>query len=156
MLKIGNKAPAFSLPSSEGGTVSLASLAGKYAVIYFYPKDNTPGCTTEAQAFRDIRDELAALNAVVLGVSKDSIASHCKFRDKHELGFALLSDEDGSMIEKYDAWGPKKLYGREFMGILRSTVVVGPDGRVLALFPKVKVKEHAAEVLAVIQKAAAG
>ena len=156
MLKVGNKAPAFSLESSDGGKLSLSDLAGRYAVIYFYPKDSTPGCTTEALAFRDARAELDALGAVVVGVSKDSIASHCKFRDKHELGFALLSDEDGSMIEKYDAWGPKKLYGREFMGILRSTVVVGPDGRVLALFPKVKVKEHAAEVLAVIQKAAAG
>lgn len=150
------KVADFTLPTNGGGSFTLSAQLGKTVVLYFYPKDNTPGCTTEAQAFRDVRDELAALNAVVLGVSKDSIASHCKFRDKHELGFALLSDEDGSMIEKYDAWGPKKLYGREFMGILRSTVVVGPDGRVLALFPKVKVKEHAAEVLAVIQKAAAG
>lgn len=153
MLKVGTKAPAFSLESSEGGKVSLATLAGKYAVIYFYPKDSTPGCTTEALAFRDVRGELDALNAVVLGVSKDSIASHCKFRDKHELGFALLSDPEGTMIEKYGAWGPKKLYGRDFMGILRSTVVLGPDGRVLAVFPKVKVKEHAAEVVEAIRAA---
>jgi len=156
MLKVGNKAPAFSLESAEGGTLSLTELAGRYAVIYFYPKDSTPGCTTEALAFRDARAELDALGAVVVGVSKDSIASHCKFRDKHELGFALLSDPDGGMIEKYGAWGPKKLYGRDFMGILRSTVVLGPDGRVLAHFPKVKVKEHAAEVLAVLRAAAAG
>ncbi|MBK6578224.1 MAG: thioredoxin-dependent thiol peroxidase [Sandaracinaceae bacterium] len=155
MLKVGNKAPAFSLESSDGGKLSLSDLAGRYAVIYFYPKDSTPGCTTEALAFRDARAELDALGAVVVGVSKDSIASHCKFRDKHALGFALLSDPDGSMIEKYGAWGEKKLYGRDFMGILRSTVVVGPDGRVLAHFPKVKVKEHAAEVVEVIRAAAA-
>lgn len=155
MLKVGNKAPAFSLESSEGGKLSLSDLAGRYAVIYFYPKDSTPGCTTEALAFRDARAELDALGAVVVGVSKDSIASHCKFRDKHALGFALLSDPDGAMIEKYGAWGEKKLYGRDFMGILRSTVVVGPDGRVLALFPKVKVKEHAAEVVEVIRAAVA-
>jgi len=155
MLKVGNKAPAFSLESSEGGKLSLSDLAGRYAVIYFYPKDSTPGCTTEALAFRDARSELDALGAVVVGVSKDSIASHCKFRDKHDLGFALLSDPDGAMIEKYGAWGPKKLYGRDFMGILRSTVVVGPDGRVVALFPKVKVKEHAAEVVEVIRAAVA-
>jgi peroxiredoxin Q/BCP len=155
MLKVGNKAPAFSLESSEGGKLSLSDLAGRYAVIYFYPKDSTPGCTTEALAFRDARAELDALGAVVVGVSKDSIASHCKFRDKHALGFALLSDPDGAMIEKYGAWGEKKLYGRDFMGILRSTVVVGPDGRVLAHFPKVKVKEHAAEVVEVIRAAAA-
>ncbi len=155
MLKVGNKAPAFSLESSDGGKLSLSDLAGRYAVIYFYPKDSTPGCTTEALAFRDARAELDALGAVVVGVSKDSIASHCKFRDKHALGFALLSDPDGAMIEKYGAWGEKKLYGRDFMGILRSTVVVGPDGRVLAHFPKVKVKEHAAEVVEVIRAAAA-
>jgi peroxiredoxin Q/BCP len=155
MLKVGNKAPAFSLESSEGGKLSLSDLAGRYAVIYFYPKDSTPGCTTEALAFRDARAELDALGAVVVGVSKDSIASHCKFRDKHALGFALLSDPDGTMIEKYGAWGEKKLYGRDFMGILRSTVVVGPDGRVLAHFPKVKVKEHAAEVVEVIRAAVA-
>ena len=155
MIKVGNKAPAFSLDSSDGGKVSLKDLAGRYAVIYFYPKDSTPGCTTEALAFRDARAELDALGATVLGVSKDSIASHCKFRDKHGLDFPLLSDPDGTMIEAYGAWGEKKLYGRAFMGILRSTVVVGPDGRVVAHFPKVKVKEHAAEVLEALRAARA-
>ncbi|MCA9532550.1 MAG: peroxiredoxin [Myxococcales bacterium] len=153
MIKVGNKAPAFSLESSEGGKLSLADLAGRYAVIYFYPKDSTPGYTTEAQAFRDKQAELDALDAIVVGVSKDSIASHCKFRDKHGLTFPLLSDPEGKMIEAYDAWGEKKLYGRSFMGILRSTVVVGPDGRVLAHFPKVKVKEHADEVLSALRAA---
>jgi peroxiredoxin Q/BCP len=155
MIKLGNKAPAFSLDSSEGGKLSLKDLAGRYAVIYFYPKDSTPGCTTEAQAFRDAKPELDALDAIVVGVSKDSIASHCRFRDKHELGFPLLSDPDGKMIEAYDAWGEKKLYGRAYMGIFRSTVVVGPDGRVVAHFPKVKVKVHAAEVLDALRAARA-
>ncbi len=147
MLKVGNKAPAFALESSEGGKLALKDLKGKNVVVYFYPKDNTPGCTTEALAFRDHKAELDALNAVVVGVSKDSIASHCKFRDKHELTFPLLSDPEGKMLEKYGAWGEKKLYGRVFMGIIRSTVVIDAEGRVRAHFPKVRVKGHVEAVL---------
>ncbi len=150
-VQIGKKAPAFELPSSEGGTVGLADLAGKYAVIYFYPKDATPGCTTEAQDVRDASEKLAALDAVVVGVSKDSIASHCKFRDKHDLDFPLLSDPSGAMIEKYGAWGEKTLYGKTSMGILRSTVVLNPEGKVVAHFPKVRVKGHVEQVLAAIE-----
>jgi peroxiredoxin Q/BCP len=149
-VQIGKKPPAFKLPSSEGGELGLADLAGKYAVIYFYPKDATPGCTLEAQDFRDAADELAARNAVVIGVSKDSISSHCKFRDKHGLGFPLLSDASGEMIEEYGAWGEKTLYGKKSMGILRSTVVLGPEGKVVAHFPKVRVKGHVEAVLAAI------
>ena len=147
MLKVGNKAPAFALESSEGGKLALKDLKGKNVVVYFYPKDNTPGCTTEALAFRDHKAELDALNAVVVGVSKDSIASHCNFRDKHELTFPLLSDPEGKMLEKYGAWGEKKLYGRVFMGIIRSTVVIDAEGRVRAHFPKVRVKGHVEAVL---------
>ncbi|MFO0693362.1 MAG: peroxiredoxin [Polyangiales bacterium] len=156
MIAVGKAAPRFELESSEGGKVTLASLAGKYAVLYFYPKDNTPGCTTEALAFRDAKDELDALGAVVLGVSKDSLASHCKFRDKHGLNFALLSDPEGKMIEAYGAWGEKNMYGKKMMGILRSTVVLGPNGKVVAHFPKVKVAGHAAEVVAAIKAHAGG
>jgi len=151
MLKEGRKAPAFNLPASTGGKIALKDLKGQYAVIYFYPKDNTPGCTTEAQGFRDAAEELEQLNAVVLGVSKDSIASHCRFSDKHDLGFALLSDESGKMLEKYEAWGEKKMYGKTFMGIIRSTVVLSPEGKVLKHFPKVRVKGHVEAVLEVLR-----
>jgi peroxiredoxin Q/BCP len=150
MLEPGKKAPAFSLPADDGSTVSLAGLAGKTVVIYFYPKDSTPGCTLEAQGFRDHAKDFAKKGAVVLGVSKDSIASHCKFRDKHQLNFRLLSDESGAMIEKYGAWGEKSMYGKTSMGIIRSTVIVGPDGKVQQVFPKVKVDGHVEQVLAAI------
>lgn len=153
MIKEGRKAPAFTLPASDGTKVSRKGLEGKYAVIYFYPKDNTPGCTTEAKDFRDAAERLAQLNTVVLGVSKDSIASHCKFIDKHDLGFLLLSDESGKMLEKYDAWGEKKMYGRSFMGIIRSTVVIDPTGKVIKHFPKVRVKGHVDAVLEVLAEA---
>lgn len=155
-IKVGSKAPKWKLESSEGGTLSLAELAGKYAVIYFYPKDSTPGCTREAQAFRDAKAQLDALGAVVVGVSKDSIKSHCRFRDKEGLNFPLLSDPEGTMIEAYDAWGEKTLYGRKYLGIHRATVVLGPDGKVVAHFPKVKVDGHAAEVIAAIEAHRAG
>jgi peroxiredoxin Q/BCP len=148
MITVGKKAPAFSLESSEGGQISLASLEGHTVVLYFYPKDATPGCTLEAQQFRDLLGEFEKRGALVLGVSKDSVASHCKFRDKHALGFALLSDPSGEMIEAYGAWGEKVLYGKKSMGILRSTVVVGPDGKVRKHYPKVKADGHAAQVLA--------
>ena len=149
MLKLGTKAPAFSLPSSasDGADVSLASLAGKIVVLYFYPRDNTPGCTIEAQEFSAAVPALKKLGAVVLGVSKDSIASHCKFRDKYDLAFPLLSDADGKVLEKYGAWGEKVLYGKRSMGIIRSTVIIDAAGKVAAHYPKVTVKGHAAKVL---------
>lgn len=150
MLKEGAKAPAFKLAADSGETVSLADFAGKNVVLYFYPRDSTPGCTREAEAFRDAAAQLKKKNAVVLGVSKDSIASHCKFRDKYELNFPLLSDPDGTTIEKYGAWGEKTLYGKKSMGIIRSTVVIGPDGKIKKVFPKVKVDGHADEVLAAL------
>ena len=151
MLKLGNKAPAFTLPSSDGADVSLASLAGKTVVLYFYPRDNTPGCTIEAQEFSAAVPALKKLGAVVLGVSKDSIASHCKFRDKYGLAFPLLSDPDGTTLEKYGAWGEKVLYGKKSLGIIRSTVVIDGAGKVAHHFPKVTVKGHAAAVVEIVR-----
>lgn len=150
-LQEGKKAPAFALESSAGGTVRLKDLEGKWVVLYFYPKDATPGCTTEAQGFRDARAELEARGAVVLGVSKDSIASHRKFAEKHALSFALLSDPSGEVIEKYGAWGEKNMYGKKSMGIERSTFVIGEDGKILKIYRKVKADGHAEQVLADIQ-----
>jgi len=151
MITEGKKAPAFSLPSSDGDTVKLAELAGKIVVLYFYPRDNTPGCTLEAQGFRDAAPALKKLGAVVLGVSKDSIASHCKFRDKYELNFPLLTDADGKVMEAYDAWGEKVLYGKKTTGVIRSTVVIDKDGKVARHFPKVSVKGHVDAVLETVR-----
>jgi peroxiredoxin Q/BCP len=150
MLEAGKRAPAFTLESADGGKVSLKDFAGKSVVIYFYPRDNTPGCTLEAQDFQRALPKFKKLGATVLGVSKDSIASHCKFRDKYGLGFPLLSDPEGVMLEKYGAWGEKTLYGKKSLGILRSTVIVGPDGKVKKVFPKVRVNGHVDAVLAAL------
>lgn len=151
MIEVGKKAPAFTLESSDGGKVKLSDFAGKPVVVYFYPRDNTPGCTVEAQDFRDAAPALKKLGAVVLGVSKDSIASHCKFRDKYELNFPLLSDPDGKVLEAYGAWGEKNMYGKKMMGIIRSTVLIGKDGKVAQHWPKVSVKGHAAAVVDAIK-----
>lgn len=153
MIKEGKKAPAFNLESSDGGKVALKDLAGKYAVIYFYPRDNTPGCTVEANDFNKALRKFKSRDTVVLGVSKDSIASHCKFADKYKLKFPLLTDPDGKMLEKYDAWGEKNMYGKKSMGIIRSTVLIGPDGKVVKHFPKVKVKGHVDAVLEALDEA---
>ena len=147
MLEVGKKAPAFTLESSEGGNVKLADFAGKPVVVYFYPRDNTPGCTTEANDFRAAMPKFGKLGVGVLGVSKDSIASHTKFRDKLKLNFALLSDPDGKMIEAYGAWGDKNMYGKKMKGIIRSTVLIDGDGKVAAVWPKVSVKGHVDAVL---------
>ena len=147
MIEIGKKAPAFTLESSDGGKVKLADHAGKVVVVYFYPRDNTPGCTVEAEEFRDAIPALQKLGAVVLGVSKDSIESHCKFRDKYKLNFPLLSDPDGKVLESYGAWGDKVLYGKKSKGIIRSTVLIGKDGKVVQHWPKVSVKGHVEAVV---------
>ncbi len=152
MLEAGKKAPAFKLASHQGGEVSLADFKGRTLVIYFYPRDSTPGCTREAEAFRDSAAAFKKRNAVVVGVSKDSIASHCKFVDKFSLNFPLLSDPDGAMIEKYGAWGEKVLYGKRSMGIIRSTVIIDAEGKVKKVFPKVKVDGHAEAVLAALDE----
>lgn len=143
----GKKAPAFKLPSTSGRSISLKDFEGKYLVLYFYPRDNTPGCTLEAQDFRDASQKLKSKGAVVLGVSKDSIDSHCKFIEKQNLNFDLLSDPDGKVIEKYGAWGEKNMYGKKSMGIVRTTVIIGPEGKVKKVFPKVRVKGHVDAVL---------
>lgn len=153
-IEAGKKAPAFTLESSDGGKVKLGDLAGKFVVVYFYPRDNTPGCTVEAEGFRDAAPALKKLGAVVLGVSKDSIASHCKFRDKFNLNFPLLTDPDGTMMEAYGAWGEKVMYGKKMMGIIRSTVLIGPDGKVIKHWPKVSVKGHVDDVIASLKAVA--
>ena len=147
MIEEGKKAPAFKLVGDDGEKHSLSDYAGKNVVLYFYPKDNTPGCTLQAQAFNAALPKLAKLGAVVLGVSKDSTASHCKFRDKYGLKFPLLSDPEGTTIEKYGAWGEKNMYGKKMMGIIRTTVIIGKDGKVAKVFPKVKVAGHVEAVL---------
>jgi peroxiredoxin Q/BCP len=151
MIEVGKKAPAFNLESSDGGKVKLSDFAGKHVVVYFYPRDNTPGCTVEANEFNAALPQLKKLGAVVLGVSKDSIASHTKFRDKFNLGFPLLSDPEGGVLEAYGAWGDKVMYGKKMQGIIRSTVLIGKDGKVKQHWPKVSVKGHVAAVIDAIK-----
>ena len=145
---VGDPAPAFDLPRDGGELVSLASLAGKPVVLYFYPRDDTPGCTKEAIAFTDMGAEFDAAGAVVLGVSKDTVAKHEKFRDKHDLGVALLSDAEGDVCERYGVWVEKNMYGRKSMGIERATFLIDGAGVLRGVWRKVKVKGHVAEVLA--------
>ncbi len=147
MLSEGDKAPAFKLASDSGETISLADLKGKTVVLYFYPKDLTPGCTQEACDFRDESAAFKKRKAVILGVSADSVERHGKFRDKLGLKFPLLADEDKKVCKAYGVWQEKSLYGKKFMGIVRTTFVIGPDGKIVKVFPKVKVKDHVAEVL---------
>ncbi len=151
MLEIGTKAPEFSLPDADGIEHKLSDFVGSYVVLYFYPRDNTPGCTTEACGFRDINEPLTDLGAVVLGVSKDTQASHQKFRDKFELPFLLLSDPEHEMIERYGAWKEKKSFGKVSMGIVRSTYVIDREGKVLARYPKVATKDHAEQIKALLE-----
>lgn len=148
---VGQKAPDFSLPADNGSTIGLASLAGKTVVLYFYPKDDTPGCTIEAIAFSNLRAAFEAVGAVVIGVSKDSVDAHCKFKGKHNLSIPLLSDESGKMLEKYGVWVEKNLYGRTYMGIDRTTFLLDGGGIVRRVWPKVKVEGHADEVLAAVK-----
>lgn len=156
MVTEGKKAPAFSAKDQAGATVKLAELKGKYVVLYFYPKDMTSGCTVEACEFRDEHSALKKKGAVVLGVSPDGEKSHQKFIAKHELPFQLLVDEDHAVAEAYGAWGEKSMYGRKFMGIIRSTTLIAPDGTVAKHWPKVKAAGHAAEVLAALVEHAKG
>ncbi|GJL68471.1 MAG: hypothetical protein NPIRA06_11060 [Nitrospirales bacterium] len=146
-LQVGDPAPAFSLPDDTGNIVNSSELRGKKVVVYFYPKDDTPGCTTEACSFRDGIQELRKSGAVVFGVSADSVSSHRKFSDKFQLNFPLLSDESKAMIQAYGVWKEKSMYGRKYMGIERTTVVIDEDGTIRNIFPKVKVNGHFSEVL---------
>ncbi|HEY6547103.1 MAG TPA: thioredoxin-dependent thiol peroxidase [Vicinamibacteria bacterium] len=150
MIAEGKKAPDFTLESSAGGSLSLKELRGKTVVLYFYPKDDTPGCTREACAFRDSQAALKKKGAVVLGVSGDSLPSHEKFKAKYKLNFPLLSDPDKAVAKKYGAWGEKVLYGKKTVGMIRSTFVIDGEGVVRKVFPRVRVDGHADQVLAAL------
>ena len=152
MLEIGTKAPNFTLPDKDGNPVSLASFAGKKVVLYFYPRDNTPGCTRQACAFAGAYEDFKRINAVVIGVSKDSVASHQKFAEKHGLPFVLLSDPERTAIEAYGVWQEKKNYGKVSMGVVRSTFVIDENGVIEKVMPKVKPDTNAAEILAYLTK----
>lgn len=150
MLEIGQKAPAVSLKDHNGQLVKLADFSGKNVVVYFYPKDDTPGCTIEACAFRDEHSKLVKRGAVVLGVSPDDEVSHRKFIGKFNLPFPLLVDKGHTVAEAYGAWGERNMYGKKYMGIIRSTFLIGPDGKIRAVWPKVKPEGHAEQVLAAL------
>jgi len=142
----GKKAPGFKLKDQEGKTVSLSDYKGKNVILYFYPKDNTSGCTAEACNFRDEFPKFGNLDAVILGVSPDSIESHQKFAKKYDLPFRLLSDEKKEVLEKYGVWKEKSMYGRKYMGVERTTFIIGPEGSIKKIFNKVKVADHNKEV----------
>ncbi len=146
----GKKAPDFTLESSSGTMLNLSSLKGKRVVLYFYPKDDTSGCTLEAKEFRDAAEKFNEAGAIVLGISPDSVISHCKFISKHGLNFQLLADPDHSVAEKYCVWAEKSMYGKKYMGIVRTTFLIGNDGKIEHVWSKVKPQGHAEEVLQVI------
>jgi len=152
-LKVGDMAPDFDLPSDGGGRVRMADFKGRKLVLYFYPKDDTTGCTNEAKGFSEAADAFAAAGAAVVGVSKDSVKSHDRFKAKYELKLALGSDAEGAMIERYGVWVEKSLYGRKYMGIDRSTFVIDGEGRIVKLWRKVKVPGHVEQVLAATRTA---
>lgn len=147
MLTVGTKAPNFTLPDKDGNMVSLSDFAGKKVVLYFYPKDNTPGCTKQACAFKAAYDEFKREDIVVLGISKDSSASHVKFKEKYELPFLLLSDTELKVIQTYDVWKEKKLYGKTYMGVTRSTYVIDEEGIIIKTFEKASPANNAADIL---------
>jgi peroxiredoxin Q/BCP len=150
LLPVGGKAPAFSLKNAAGKTVKLSDFKGKKVVLYFYPKDLTPGCTTEACGFRDDYSLLQQHGVEVIGVSADEVASHQKFVEKHSLPFPLLSDPDHTMIEKYGAWVEKSMYGKKYWGVARITYVIDEEGRIAHVFPKVKPDGHSQEILTLL------
>lgn len=148
MLEVGNIAPDFTLADKDGNPVSLSDFRGKKAVVYFYPKDNTPGCTRQACAFAAAYGEFLQKNVVVIGISKDSVASHAKFAEKYSLPFVLLSDPERQAIEAYGVWQEKKQYGKVRMGVARTTFLIDEEGRIVKIMPKVKPDTNAAEILA--------
>ena len=153
MAEEGMKAPDFDLPVSGGESVSLADYKGRNLVLYFYPRDNTPGCTTEAKDFSDLAPAFASANAAILGVSRDSVKKHDAFSAKHDLTIPLASDEEGTACEAYGVWVEKQMYGKTFMGIERTTFLIGPDANVQKVWRKVKVKGHASAVLSALEDA---
>jgi peroxiredoxin Q/BCP len=146
-LEVGDKAPDFTMPTDGNGKVSLAKLKGKKVILYFYPKDDTPGCTTEACGFRDSLPDFSKVDATIIGVSRDNVASHDKFKAKHGLPFALASDEDGKTSAAYDTWVEKSMYGRKYMGMERATFLIDGKGVIRGIWRKVKVPGHVEEVL---------
>ena len=151
MITQGISAPDFTLPQDGGSDVTLSALKGNPVIVYFYPKDNTPGCTTEALDFTARQQEFADLNCTVLGVSKDSVKKHANFRTKHGLSVTLLSDADSDVCERYGVWKEKKMYGKTFWGIERTTVLIDADGTIARIWPKVKVKGHVDDVLTTLR-----
>jgi len=149
-LKVGDKAPAFTVETSGGGKISLADYKGQNVILYFYPKDDTPGCTKEACAFRDHFADFKKKGAVVFGVSPDPVKSHDKFVEKFKLPFTLLADVDKKIVQAYGVWGEKTFMGRKYQGVFRVTFLIGPDGKIKNIWPTVKPEEHAAEVLAAL------
>jgi thioredoxin-dependent peroxiredoxin len=150
MVAVGERAPDFALKSDDGRRYALKDFRGKKVVLYFYPKDDTPGCTKEACSFRDNLARVTTKGAVVLGVSRDDTTSHAKFRDKYDLNFPLLSDDEGKVTDAYGVWKMKNLYGREFFGIVRTTFLIDEEGKISRIWPKVKVEGHTDEVLAAL------
>lgn len=150
-IKAGDKAPDFTAPADGGREVSLAQFAGKPVVLYFYPKDDTPGCTNQAMGFSELADDFAAAGAAVIGVSKDTAAKHDKFRDKHGLKVILASDADSDICERYGVWVEKSMYGKTYLGIERATFLIGADGKVARVWRKVKVPGHVEEVLEAVR-----
>jgi peroxiredoxin Q/BCP len=151
-LPIGSPAPDFTAVSNTGETITLSQFRGQYVVLYFYPKDDTPGCTKEACGFRDALPNFSDANAIVLGVSRDDTASHAKFVKKFDLNFPLLADTEGTITEAYGVWVEKSMYGKKYMGIERTTFLIDKNGKISSVWPKVKVDGHAAEVLQAIGK----
>ncbi len=146
-MKKNSKAPSFSLPSTSNNKYSLKDSLGKYVILYFYPKDDTPGCTIETNDFNKLLPKFKKLNCEILGISKDNLKSHDKFRDKYKIKFDLLADEEIKVLKKYKVWAKKKFMGREFMGIVRTTFLIDKKGKILKIWENVKVKDHAKEVL---------
>jgi len=151
-LKVGDKAPTFKLKNQDGKTISLSDLKGKPVVLYFYPKDDTSGCTKEACNFRDEFPKFGKMKAEIIGISADSVESHKKFAEKYKLPFNLLSDEQKEVIEKYGVWQEKSMYGRKYMGIVRTTFIIDSSGKISKIFPKVKVDQHNEEVMEALKE----
>ena len=147
MLEIGKSVPQFSLPDQDGKIHNIKDYKGQWVIIYFYPKDLTPGCTTEACNFQEALPDFNSIDAVIFGISKDSVKQHKKFANKYNLQFSLLSDENSDVCEQFGVWQKKSMYGKEYMGIARSTFIVNPDGKIVKVYPKVNVKEHHSEIL---------
>jgi len=154
MLEVGETAPDFTLPDQDGNEVTLSDLRGQTIVLYFYPRADTPGCTTQACGIRDHSEDYERAGAKVIGVSPDPVDAVKKFADKHSLNFTLLADEDHEVCEAYDVWGERSMYGRKFMGVIRSTYIIGPDGKITHAFPKVSPKSHDEVVLKALAETA--